>query len=752
MLVICIEVNKSEPTSTTAESQVKKRILSSDEVTEGSKRMKSLYSEREACQELKLERLRLHMNEMVGQFLQLPRFEVAGSDDILPKAYLKDTKFFFSSQHGKLMEALINNESEVRVIIGPHGIGKSHLQLLIASFAFVNRFCLVYIPQCAKWAQAFEQYNQKWDSNVNASLYFLKIFKLLNSDIVDEDFMNSIDVALYQDNNMAPHLFARVLELKNLFIVLDDHNELWNYHVSEEPFFRMWSKWSVTPRNTFISGSAHSEYLATLSAMPKKQKYYVIPFLKEDGINFIKDRKSPCYLPDYIDNPDRLERLTNFVPRYMRWLKESKDEDTYVKETIANLEIWARRFFLDLTDQEKRLYVGNLKHILFGDFTVDSYIFDSGFIYQEDGASPPIIVNSLIQRVIAKLYAVNAQLLPVLDNQLPPTEKGHLLEEHLILRAISGPITLQCRFTGNTDAIPVPLNYEVQQIVQYRSKNRGYVPFVANREKCTIYIPHIENNFFPFIDHFVRRPDPSDFHKDLIIFNSATLSPILEHMYNSEAKKKYELGELQKFLDPMLHKETVVGTCSICRNKDTADDEETSIDWIQCDNCLCWYHLNCIGRKTEKLPKDEEGYICEECQKSDKDRNNRKVQRAEIVQILNAVYGVRGHGSFGARIFETQTSSNGDDKNYNFEVFAYDGKKMENIVILYSCGRKLHELTRTDSNIDPNKRKFINDFPMTDIHFCTQEDHVEQLNIPYYSNQPFYFRSEISIMYKKFLN
>ena len=326
-------------------------------------------------------------------------------------------------------------------------------------------------------------------------------------------------------------------------------------------------------------------------------------------MNFINEKTSPCYLPQYANDLKTLQKLTNYVPRYMVWLKDSQDEETFISATMDKLQEWAEKYFEHLPQNKKNLYQETLQKMIYSG-NLEGSIYDSGLVYKSFPGSPPTIINSLAQRILTKLYIQNKELLPVLENDLSATDRGLLLEQHLILRELIGYVTLSCHFTGNVNTKPTPLQFEIQQVAHYYSKNRGYIPFVTNPNKCTLYIPVKDNNFFPFVDHFIRKPHSTDYHKDLIIFNSATLPTVLEHMYNSKAKEEHKFGEIGLFLDPNMEKEIDDNDekCTTC-------DKDTEGGWIQCDSCLMWEHLKCIGMNKEDIPKAEEGYICDKCKK-----------------------------------------------------------------------------------------------------------------------------------------
>jgi len=158
----------------------------------------------------------------------------------------------------------------------------------------------------------------------------------------------------------------------------------------------------------------------------------------------------------------------------------------------------------------------------------------------------------------------------------------------------------------------------------------------------------------------------------------------LEHNYNSKAKKEHEFGEIGLFVDPNMNKEIDDndGRCTTCDEK--FNEGELA---IPCDSCLMREHYGCSGMTEENAPDSDDGYICDLCETDP----TRKVKRARIVEMLNAIYGLKGSKTFISKIIPVKGTA-----NYIFKVYSYDGKEMENIVILYSCGKELEELIRDE--------------------------------------------------------
>jgi hypothetical protein len=398
----------------------------------------------------------------------------------------------------------------------------------------------------------------------------------------------------------------------------------------------------------------------------------------------------------------------------MRWLneyfsqmkKESKSdiEIAYITNTMGELEKQSEKYYNSLNEKKKEIYLNSIESLLKGEKGIESfYLYDFGFFYQNNFYSQPILLSLIVQRVLTKLYVNNYELLPVLENNLSDTDKGKLLEWHLILRELYGPVTLQCKYFGNKLTLPSPLKFEIQQIAKYESKEKGFFPQVPNFNLCTLYIPTLKNNFFQFIDHIIRKPHPKNYEEDLIIFNSATLPNILDHMYNSDAKKQYEFGEIEKFIDPNFnsvekidYSKTNFEICPTCSNK--------CIDsCILCNYCNFWYHFEC-----EKMDKNQNydniEFKCFNCKK-----NLSKIKKPLIVDILNAIY------SFKEKTFQSHIIENKNRKGtYRYSIISPDGNEMKNIVILYSCGKIDKEIIEHSITINKNKITTKN-FKITNI-------------------------------------
>jgi hypothetical protein len=98
-----------------------------------------------------------------------------------------------------------------------HYIG--YIQLLLASFAFTNKFPLVYIPQCALWARKYNSTFGKDNKIKNSAEYFLKNFLLFNSDIINLDLKKNIIMAINGKVDIL-EVYDYIINLKGLVILI----------------------------------------------------------------------------------------------------------------------------------------------------------------------------------------------------------------------------------------------------------------------------------------------------------------------------------------------------------------------------------------------------------------------------------------------------------------------------------------------------------------------------------------------------
>jgi hypothetical protein len=125
------------------------------------------------------------LEKKIGTFFELP---ILGSvdSDFVPKDYVPE-HYFFSKQRFLILNEIINNENKRitggLVLSGPHGVGKSYISYLIACYAFINSYPLLYIPRCSNWVRKINLNDKDCDGS---ALYWLNRFYDLNYDIIDK--------------------------------------------------------------------------------------------------------------------------------------------------------------------------------------------------------------------------------------------------------------------------------------------------------------------------------------------------------------------------------------------------------------------------------------------------------------------------------------------------------------------------------------------------------------------------------------
>jgi len=162
----------------------------------------------------------------IGQFVKLPILPN------VPKEFEKEISkgFLLTKQHAEILERIIKEveaggkQDKGLVLYGPQGIGKSFFTYLVASYAWVNKYPLIYIvrisisvtllfikqvdveiflciqiqARCGAWTGTYNQSDT--DFNLPAD-YWLKQFVLLNNDILINKKFERINSVL-NDNSL----------------------------------------------------------------------------------------------------------------------------------------------------------------------------------------------------------------------------------------------------------------------------------------------------------------------------------------------------------------------------------------------------------------------------------------------------------------------------------------------------------------------------------------------------------------------
>ena len=185
------------------------------------------------------------LENKIGTFFELPHFGSSMSDYV-PKDYVSNEPYFFTKQRFLIFKEAIENKKGGLLLSGPHGVGKSYISYLIATYAYVNSYPLLYIPKCSSWVRKISK--EDFDCN-GPALYWLNRFYELNYDIINKyenlksykkDFhsleekewknkTNCSELQSYIMKSLSKHIETPVVSLYlNQFYIFDEHNELFN--------------------------------------------------------------------------------------------------------------------------------------------------------------------------------------------------------------------------------------------------------------------------------------------------------------------------------------------------------------------------------------------------------------------------------------------------------------------------------------------------------------------------------------------
>jgi len=162
------------------------------------------------------------LSSRVGEFIELP--DLPGTK---PRQFEPDhwNRFLLTPQRWKIASEVIDaidagplKESSRNgfCLLGPQGVGKSALNYLLASIAYVRGWHLQYIPSCAKWVEGIEE--------EDFAEYFVQQFRLLNEDLPTFSFPK-VRTSRELQAEITTHMMYSA-ETPNL-IILDDHDELY---------------------------------------------------------------------------------------------------------------------------------------------------------------------------------------------------------------------------------------------------------------------------------------------------------------------------------------------------------------------------------------------------------------------------------------------------------------------------------------------------------------------------------------------
>ena len=233
--------------------------------------------------------------------------------------------------HAYVADIKLRPNKQLRIApVGPQGVGKSMYCYLIACFAAVHRFPLIYIPLASHWT--------RFNDPPKMSRFFLKQFSELNRHWytpLELKFYQKIEKALsYEVDELTPAQEKQITGVYDLllekvqngfdgcvekprFTIIDEHNELFR---EENPgdaakstyphFFRIFCNWQIAGFSV-LCGSAHSKFIASQQDVLRRAIRNLVPFTLAETQAYLTSEATPMPLPLLSD--DLLETKQSYV-------------------------------------------------------------------------------------------------------------------------------------------------------------------------------------------------------------------------------------------------------------------------------------------------------------------------------------------------------------------------------------------------------------------------------------------------------
>lgn len=409
------------------------------------------------------------LKKKVGEFIELP--DLPGPK---PKGLTQEdiSRFLLTKQRWEILSEvseaigtgpLRNDVNNGLCLSGPHGVGKSVINYLLASIAYVRGWFLQYIPLCGNWI--------KYPSDDDRAIFFLNRFEELNKDLLSSvtktiryrpertlaDVLE-LDLPLLTVQHRLEFFLSRVVEKPVLFL-FDEHNELWkldptkSYVPAEIPYFRTYTTWTQLsgPRlYTIYAGSAHSKFEENLPSGEDRKLRFIRPFNRIEACKLIEDLQIPNKIS--LSAEAVHDEITGGVPRQIVSLQNVNNvkswrvvqEKTYfalVKKTYSGMSKGDQESFISFLHQVfgPSKYVGR----------TPSAWYDKGlFFIDNDSCTHPL--NPLAEAALFALYAQNVQQ-EIIDQQgRTGSEIGAVFEREVIKGFIKLPrIELRPQYLKN---------------------------------------------------------------------------------------------------------------------------------------------------------------------------------------------------------------------------------------------------------------------------------------------------------------
>lgn len=519
----------------------------------------------------------LHDNiqKLEGEFIDLPSLGQYPKGFTLEKA----SKFYFTKQRYHFFNSLLQTKSLSKgcTLIGPHGVGKSLFTYFLASYAYINHYFLVYIPQVSVWCQKYSSKGKQ-----SAAEYFIDNFMYFNKDLLKEERYKFLKEFFEENENNKPKNYhalqvdlATLLSKNNVtvFYIFDEHQELFkqfenekgkSMQYAEADYFRPFVQWQSYTHGkmtfTIYCGSSNSEFQFNLPKGEESKKFFVCPpsdleFLKLSNLYIIiyllvqtLTKNLDDFVKDLIQKIQRIMKYTGKIPRELDdfLFRYNCDFENYYRGKFEDYQNSLNLWLSSLRDDDRHKFYENLElifgyKILHKNPTFQGSFYDKGLMYVEKVGSVPIFLNFPVEKVIRQIYIDKVDIPSILSAQ-SEVEQGILLERHCLKSEMNGNIKkYKTIFTGKSTQ-PSILQYKMKEVFLFKKD----MIFPSETFETTLFIPAIEN--FPYIDYIIYIPE-----EKIIIFKQITMSKVAEHLKNKyKLQDDYpnykDVGEVMHFL------------------------------------------------------------------------------------------------------------------------------------------------------------------------------------------------------------
>eukprot|EP01124_Arcella_intermedia_P019090 TRINITY_DN2622_c0_g1_i4.p1 TRINITY_DN2622_c0_g1~~TRINITY_DN2622_c0_g1_i4.p1 ORF type:complete len:613 (-),score=78.21 TRINITY_DN2622_c0_g1_i4:89-1927(-) len=434
------------------------------------------------------------LKKRVGDFISLPLLPIKSMPKGFQPANL--TEFLLTRQRLQILDEVIEAVDKGKLaspsdnglcLSGPHGVGKSGLNYLLASVAYVRGWFLQYIPLCGEWTAE--------PSDNEMAQFYIDNFKDLNSDLLesvkhdnlkDKTLRDVFELSIPPVSKQAKiHYFLSKTTEKPFLLLLDEHNELWKprfYKLNEWEkkeiipaklqYFYSFAKWTTLtgPRMFLVfSGSAHSQFENNLPAGEDRKLRYIYPFDKDEAFKMM----TKLGISKFGVSCDTVyDEITGGVPRQIVSLSSAKGIEDWRDYQVDRYFISATSTLRESSKEDQQRIISYLGK-LFENQRISkppSGLYDKGLFYVREGSGFPI--NPMARSALFWLWVMNKKR-EVIGGGKTGSETGAVFEREAQRGFIRGLAQIELEpYYLNNDTKPTTLRIaRIEQVVSFQSES-----------------------------------------------------------------------------------------------------------------------------------------------------------------------------------------------------------------------------------------------------------------------------------------